>query len=187
MRRLLVTAASGAVLLLGAGCSTDTSGDTAPPAGATTAAAPAPAPAAPGGSAAPEAAPATTEPGGKAGNPGDAALAADTDAICKQAVKVSGETVTAFARESKQLAKAKNSAGRPATDQAAAGVQRRLESWSYALGSLSELTTDAALKKSFGTLSGKVEKLSRAEDPSTVEQSQLRAVQNDVEKACAAR
>ncbi len=189
MRRLLAAAASGAVLLLGAGCSTDKSGDTAaaPAPAAAPSATTAAAPAATGSTGGAPADPAATDGGGKAVSPGDAALAANTPAICKQATKVSGETVTAFARDAKALATAKQSADKFAAEQATAGVQRRLQSWSYALESLSGLTSDAALKKSFGSLSYKVEKLSQTKDVSTVKQSQLRAVQNDVEKACAAR
>jgi hypothetical protein len=186
MRRLLVAAASGAVLLLGAGCSTDKSGDAAPAPGLTATARPA-APTVTGGSGAPGAAPATTDAGGKAVSPGDAALAANTDAICKQATTVSSESVAAFASESKQLAAAKKAADPVAAQRTTAQVQRRLQSWSYALRSLSELTSDAALKKSFGTLGGKVEKLSQAKDPATVKQSELRAVRDDVAKACSAR
>ncbi len=187
MRRLLVAAVSGAVLLLGAGCSTDKTDDTA----ATPTAGPVPAPVAPGASAA---APATGASGGPAatggsGGPagsGDAALARNTDAICDQATRVSRDAVAGFAADVKLLEKAKRSDEPATVTQAGTQAQRRLEGWAYALRDLSGLTADNGLKASFGGLSGKVEKLSRSEDLTKVSAGQLSAISGDVKKACSA-
>ncbi|GAA0812437.1 hypothetical protein [Spirilliplanes yamanashiensis] len=176
MRRLLVAAASGAVLLLGAGCSTDPA--------ATPDAAPAPTnAAAPTSAAAPAPAPSTTDKSGKPVNAGDAALASNTGAICGQANKVSGVAAASFARESGLLADSK---GKPEAQRVEERVQRGLEGWAFALRDLGNLTDDAALKKALGTQGDKVQKLSEG-DLHKIKESQLTAIGNDVEKACAGK
>ena len=177
MRRLLVAAASGAVLLLGAGCSTDKAAETDAVPAPTGAVAPTVAPS----GAAP--APSTTDASGKPVNAGDAALASNTDAICNQATKVSGSAAAAFAREAGTLADSK---GKPDAQRVEERVQRGLEGWAYALRDLGNLTDDGALKKALGTQGDKVQKLSEG-DLHKVKESQLTAIGNDVEKACASK
>ena len=173
MRRLLVAAASGAVLLLGAGCSTDKAAETD--------AAPAPTAAVAPTGAAP--APSVTDASGKPVNAGDAALASNAAAICNQATKVSGAAATTLAREAGDLAGVK---GEPDARAAETQVRRGLEGWAFALRDLGNLTDDAALKKALGTQGGKVQKLSEG-DLYKIKESQLKAIGKDVEKACAGK
>lgn len=173
MRRLLVAAASGAVLLLGAGCSTDKAAEPA--------AAPAPTGAVAPTGAAP--APSVTDAAGKPVDAGDAGLASNTDAICTQATKVSGAAVTTFTRDAGALADNK---GKPEAQRVEERVRRGLEGWAFALRDLGNLTDDGALKKAFGTQSGKVQKLSEG-DLYKVRESQLTAIGKDVDKACAGK
>ena len=184
MRRLLAAAASSAVLLLGAGCSTDTSGDT--PSAEATAGTAAPAPG-PGASAGATGAPGTTggtDAGGTtAANPGDAALAANTGAICTQATKVSGSAVSGFAVTAKDLAAQK---GKNTAVQVETKARRDLEGWAFALRDLGGLTTDGALKKSLGGLSGEVVKLSEG-DLYKIKNSTIEDIRKRVDTACSGK
>jgi hypothetical protein len=166
MRRLLATAASGAVLLLGAGCSTEPTAAPAP----TVAGAAAASTAAPGASAGP--------------NAGDAALAANTPAICNEAKKVSGAGVANIANGKKEIADAaKSNADAKARAQELA--EHAVDQWSYALGDLGKTVADAQVKKDLTSISAEVAKLKAT--VAKVDDAKVAALSKKVETACAGK
>jgi hypothetical protein len=175
MRRLLAAAACGAVLLLGAGCTADSSPEPA----VTTAA---PVPSAGGGPAGASGAPGASG----AANPGDVALATNLSAICNQATKVSGSSIANFASNAEDLKKAAAGSDKNELAKAAARSQGPVQNWSFAMKNLGQLVADAGLKDAFGKAGDELEKLG-ATDPTKIDQAKLTEVQGNIAKACAGK
>ena len=173
MRRLLATAASGAVLLLGAGCSTDpdAAAPVVPPAGASASA---------GVSAA---APGGASSGASAGAQpaGDAALSSNTEAICTSASKAGGAAAVTFAADLKLLVDASSSQDPDAAAKARQKVERDVDQWSFALADLSNLVSDKAVKKALGDLSKEVGALKG--DIQKIDSGKVAALQEKLDKA----
>jgi hypothetical protein len=170
MRRLWATAASGAVLLLSAGCSTEPAATGAPT--------PAVVPATP-------AAPTGASTGASAGpNAGDVALAGNTPAICSQAAKVSGQAAATFAADLKQLVDASTAKDKNLAATAKAKVQHDVEGWSYALGDLANLVADAKVKKALGDMSAAIGKLKG--DVEKIDEATLTSLRQQLDQACGA-
>jgi hypothetical protein len=170
MRRLWATAASGAVLLLSAGCSTEpgTSGSAAPAAPTTGAAVSGPAP-----SARASGVPQTT---------GDAALAGNTGAVCSQAARLSGQAAAAYAENLKILVDASSAKNKDLTAKAKEETERDIESWSFALADLSKLVADPGVKKALGDMSKQVVKLKA--DVQKIDDAELAKVRATLDTAC---
>ncbi|RSM51088.1 hypothetical protein DMB66_42680 [Actinoplanes sp. ATCC 53533] len=160
MRRLLcATAVSGALLLLGAGCSSDDQAGTTA----------APAPLASGASA-PAVGGATTSSAPAAGpGPGDVALAGNSDAICQQAAKTGADAAGTFAEDLKLRIDAESAQDADQVAKAKAKTTRDVENYAYALTDMSKLASEPALKaaladmgKQVATLRGDVLKMDAA-------------------------
>jgi len=160
MRRLLcVTAVSGALLLFGAGCSSDDqAGTTAAPTPLVSDAA---APAAGGGAtvSAPAAVPGS----------GDVALAGNSAAICQQAAKTGAGAAENFAADLKLRIDAESAQDADQVAKAKAKTTRDVENYAYALTDMSKLASEPALKaaladmgKQVTTLKGDVLKMDAA-------------------------
>jgi len=158
MRRLLcATAVSGALLLFGAGCSSDDqAGTTAAP---TPLASGAAAPAAGGAASASAAVP----------GPGDVALAGNSAAICQQAAKTGAGAAENFAADLKLRIDAESAQDADQVAKAKAKTTRDVENYAYALTDMSKLASEPALKaaladmgKQVTTLKGDVLKMDAA-------------------------
>jgi hypothetical protein len=172
MRRLWATAVSGAVLLLSAGCSTET-----PSAGA-------PTPAAPASVGAPTAAaPPTASTGASAGpDAGDVALAGNTDAICNQASKVGGNAAATYATNKKILVDAEKAKDKDLAQKAEAKAVRDVQSWAYALEDMSKLVADKAVKEALSDMSKDVVKLKG--DVKKINDATFTKLSSKLDKAC---
>ena len=174
MRRLLcATALSGTVLLLGSGCSADEPGPTAAPPPAASAATPttsggatASAPAAKGG----------------AGDAGDAALSGNSDAICQQAAKTSGDAARNFAQDLKLLIDAESAKDADQVAKAKAKTSRDVENYSYALTDMAQLAADPALKTALADMGKQVKALEG--DVRKLDAAQLTKLRDTLDKAC---
>lgn len=180
MRRLCAAAASGVILLFGAGCSTDKTADnpTVAAPGATTA-----------GPAASAGAAASVAPGGASAgavNPGDAALAADSGAICNQATKVSGSALSHFATAARDLKEANAGSNAQAKAGAAESFKTNLQNWRFALDNLHQLVADQKLKADFGKQRDAIDKLLKG-DPAKVTEAQVAAINKDITTTCAGK
>lgn len=175
MRRLAVVAVASAALFAFTACSSS-SGTADEPAQATPPVAAAP----PGTSAAPDApAPASAAPdGGGDAEAGDAALAADTEAICRQATTTGGNFAANYLKNLDAMIKA----GSAADERATAQLGRDVANYAYALKDMARLTTDPALKKALGDAGGQVEKLTG--DPTEIDEAKLAAVSATLDKVC---
>ncbi|MET8151851.1 hypothetical protein ACIBSW_40095 [Actinoplanes sp. NPDC049668] len=172
MRRLLsATAASGALLLLGAGCS---SGKVAE----NTTAAPVPAIPAPGAS--------TPASGASAGAalPGeaDAALSGNSEAICQQAAKTGGDAAKNFAQDLKLLIDAETSQDKDSVVKAKQKTARDVENYSFALKDMSKLAADPKLKAALADMGSQVTALKG--DVRKIDSERLDKLQKTLDKAC---
>jgi hypothetical protein len=169
MRRLWATAASGAVLLLSAGCSTD------PPVTGS----PTPAP---------PASVAVGVPGASAGasagvpDPGDVALAGNTAAICEQATKVTAQAVRQYTQNKKNLTDAATAKDADLVAKAKAQAERDVQNWSFALKDLSGLVADTTVKKALAEVSTQITKFDA--DIQKISSKSFASVQAKVAKAC---
>ena len=175
MRHLLyATAVSGALLLLGTGCSSDEpAGTTAAPAPAASAA---PAPATSGGATSTGSAPAA------AGGGGDAALSGNSEAICQQAAKTGGDAAKNFAQDLKLLIDAESAKDADQVAKAKAKTTRDVENYSFALTDMSKLAADPALKAALADMGKQVKALKG--DVRKLDTAQLTKLQETLDKAC---
>ncbi|BFU46421.1 hypothetical protein [Krasilnikovia sp. MM14-A1004] len=174
MRRLRLTAVSGALVLLGAGCSSGPD-VTTPPAGT-----PAVAPAAP-----------STGPGGPApaagatpsrAAAGDAALKGNSAAICDQATTTGAHAGATFAQDLKLLIDAESGQDSAAVSQARAKTTRDVQNYAYALADMGKLASEPDLKKALTTMSKQVGALKG--DVRKLDATKLAALQTTLDKAC---
>lgn len=173
MRRLLcATALSGALLLSGAGCSTDE------PDGAAVG----PAPAASGaGPATSGGVTSTSAPATSAGS-GDAALSGNTDAICQQAAKTGGDSAKNFAEDLKLLIDAETAKDADQVAKAKAKTTRDVENYSFALTDMSKLASDPTLKAALADMGKQVKALKG--DVRKLDAAKFSKLQETLEKAC---
>jgi len=175
MRRLLCTTAlSGALLLLGAGCSADE------PADSTDAQAPAVS-----GAATPSAADGSTGPApadGPSAGSGDAALSGNSEAICQQAAKTGGDAAKNFAQDLKLLIDAKSAQDADQVAKARAKTTRDVQNYSYALTDMSKLAADPALKAALADMGKQVTALGG--DVTKLDADRLAKLQETLDKAC---
>ncbi len=172
MRRLLVLTS---VILLAAGCSTDTSGTEQT-------AAPAPVP---GGSAPAASAPAPDTAGGAqsgGAKGGDAALKGNTAAICNQAAKTSGDFAATFAQNLKLQINAASAKDAAAAQQAEQKSIRDVQNYSYALTDMSKLAADKTVAKALGDMGKQVGAFKA--DISKIDEEKLAALRTTLDKAC---
>ena len=173
MRRLLcATALSGALLLSGAGCSTDEPDGGVGPAAAASGAGPATS----GGAATSTSAPATS-----AGS-GDAALSGNTDAICQQAAKTGGDSAKNFSEDIKLLIDAETAKDADQVAKAKAKTTRDVDNYSFALTDMSKLAADPALKAALADMGKQVKALKG--DVRKLDAAQLTKLQATLDKAC---
>jgi hypothetical protein len=179
MRRLLLAAAIGAVVLGTAGCSIDKT-----PSAAVTPQAAAPAGAGaslPGGA---SSAPANgSKPGGAAGaNAGDAALAGNTQAICNQAAKTGGQFGSMFAQDLKLLIDAESAKDQDLSGKVKQKTARDVENYSFALNDLSKLAADPTVKQALADMSRQVTALKG--DVRKIDDKKLDGLRATLDKAC---
>lgn len=158
MRRLWATAASGAIILLSAGCTTE-------PAATTTAGAAPP-------SAAIEA----------SGTAGDAALAANTPAVCSQASKTSADAAVRLAQNLKSEAEAASSKDKLLLEKAQQQTQRDVQNWGSALTDLSGLVANATVKKALGDMGKEITQLKG--DAEKLDAVKIASLQKTLTTAC---
>ncbi|WP_433828847.1 hypothetical protein ACQP2E_05900 [Actinoplanes sp. CA-015351] len=180
MRTHLYAAAGLSALLLAVGgCSGDDSGTTAAPAAGA------------GSTVAGTAAEATsttgaTDPGAAAdptaskvsGKAGDAALAADTEAICAQASRTSAEFGKIFIEDYNRVLQLSGQAKTDAEQKAT----RDVENFSYALLDMSKLAADSGLKKALAAMGDQVTALKG--DLADLDDKKLVGLHATLDKAC---
>ncbi|GAA4598909.1 hypothetical protein BJY16_002888 [Actinoplanes octamycinicus] len=166
MRRHLAAAAALSFALLAAGCS---GGDEQEP----TAAAPTPA-----GTAA-AATTAAADPAVAAS--ADAALSADTKAICAQAARTGESFGTNFAADYQVYLGAK-AQGAEAKARAKEKVTRTVDGYSFALLDMSKLTSDPSLKKALAAMGAQVTALKG--DFAKIDDKRLAEISGKLAKAC---
>lgn len=172
MRRLLcATAVSGALLLLGAGCSSDD------PAGST--AAPTPLASAGAGSAA---APASGAPASGDVAVGEVALPGNSEVICVQAAKAAGDAGQSFAQDLKLLIDAQSAQDAGRVAKAKAKTARDVGDYSHTLTELAKSASEPALKAALTDLGEQVTALGG--DVFTIDAAQLTALRETLDKAC---
>jgi hypothetical protein len=140
---------------------------------------PAPVAPAPTSAAASAAAP---SPGRSGAAGGDAALSKDTKAICAQAERLTTQFGATFAQDLKQLidsTTAENKAMRAEVEQK---TQRDVQSFSFALGDLSRLASDADVKKALAGMSKEVTALNG--DVKKLDADRLGELGDKLDKAC---
>jgi hypothetical protein len=177
MRRLWATAASGAVILLSAGCSTEPATPAAAPAPAST-----PSVAASTPSVADPAASASSAAGSAAPKQGDAALGGNSEAICAQANRVSSQAAATFAADLKLLAEASTAKDPAGLQRAKAQTDRDVQSWAFALKDMSGLATEANLKKALADMSAQVTTFKG--DVQKIDEAKLVKLHETLDKAC---
>jgi hypothetical protein len=174
MRRLLcATAVSGALLLSGAGCSSDEPDGSA--------VGPAPAASGPAAATSGGAVTSTSAPATSAGS-GDAALSGNTDAICQQAAKTGGDSAKNFAEDLKLLIDAETAKDADQVAKAKAKTTRDVENYSFALTDMSKLASDPTLKAALADMGKQVKALKG--DVRKLDTAQLTKLQTTLEKAC---
>lgn len=181
MRRLLcVAAVSGAVLLLGAGCSAD--GQAGPTAAPTPLASGAAAPATGGG--APGSAPAAAPGSASAAAPGsgDAALAGNSEAICQQAARAGAAAGENFAGDLKLLIDAESAQNAGQVAQAKAKTARDVENYSSALTDMARLASEPALKAALADMGKQVTALKG--DVRKIDADRLTKLRETLDRAC---
>ena len=176
MRRSLAAAALTGVLLLGAGCSTGDTDNTASGNGVTPAAGP-------GSATAASAAGATsTGPGGAGQTAGDAALAGNTDAICTQAAKTGGQFAATFAADLKLLIDAESAQDKDQIAKVKAKTSRDVDNYSFALADMSKLAADPALKRALADMGEQVSVLKG--DVRKLDEEKLASLRTTLDSAC---
>ena len=171
MRRLLcATAVSGALLLLGAGCSSSADDTTAAPTPAASGAA------VPSGSGSPASAGAGSQ------SAGDAALSGNTAAICDQAAKTGGDAATNFVQDLKLLIDAESAQDQDLVAKAREKTTRDVENYSYALTDMSKLASDPTLKAALADMGKQVTALKG--DVRKLDAERLAKLQATLDKAC---
>ncbi|BCJ44925.1 hypothetical protein GCM10010168_85010 [Actinoplanes ianthinogenes] len=166
MRRHFAAVAALSFALLGAGCS---GGDKQEP----TAAAPTPAT---------DTAAATTAAADPAvAASADAALSADTKAICAQAERTGESFGTNFAADY-QVFKGAKAQGAEARARAKEKVARTVDGYAYALLDMSKLTSDPSLKKALASMGAQVTALKG--DFAKIDDKQLAGISAKLAKAC---
>ena len=169
MRRLLcATAVSGALILLGAGCSSGKAAED-------TTAAPVPAISAPADGSAPAA-------GAALPGEADAALSGNSGAICQQAAKTGGDAAKNFAQDLKLLIDAESSQDKDLVIKAKQKTARDVENYSFALKDMSKLAADPKLKAALADMGSQVTALKG--DVRKVDADQLAKLQVTLDKAC---
>jgi hypothetical protein len=193
MRRLLLAAAIGAVVLGAAGCSTDQTpsagvtpqagvpagaGATLP--GAVLPGASLPGASLPGGASAPANG---SKPGGAAGaNAGDAALAGNTQAICNQAAKTGGQFGSMFAQDVKLLIDAESAKDQDLSGKVKQKTARDVENYSFALNDMSKLAADPTVKQALADMSKQMTALKG--DVRKIDDKKLDQLRATLDKAC---
>ena len=175
MRRLLVLTS---VILLAAGCSTGKSGDEPP-------AAPAPIPGSSAPAAAGDAGTAASAAPGKstaADGGGDAALKNNTEAICNQASKTSGDFASILAGNVKLAGDAASAKDAVAKQRAEQKMVRDVQNYSYALIDMSKLAGDKAVSTALAGLGEKVGTFKG--DATKMNAHQLGEIRATLDKAC---
>jgi hypothetical protein len=170
MRRLWATAASGAVILLSAGCSTEPAAPAAAPAAAPTPSVAAPAPSA------------SSAAGSTAPDKGDAALSGNSEAICAQANRVSSQAAATYAADLKALVEASTAKDPVVLQRAKEQTDRDVQSWAYALRDMSGLASDANLKKALADMSTQVTAFKG--DVQKIDEAKLVKLHETLDKAC---
>ncbi|WP_229076487.1 hypothetical protein [Actinoplanes sp. DH11] len=182
--RIHIHAAAGlsALLLALAGCSGGDSGD-AGDSGATAAAPVATAPAGASAASAAASAPAAGESTGKGGTPakGDAALSADSEAICEQASRTSTAFGQTFAEDYRLLTEAAGQGGQAKTN-AEQKAARDVQNFSFALHDMAKLAADAKLKDALAAMGDQVTALKG--DLEKLDDKKLAALHATLDKAC---
>jgi hypothetical protein len=171
MRRLWATAASGAIILLSAGCTTEpaaTTGAPTPAAGAATTAATA------------TGAPSVSAP--PPGPAGDKALAGNTPAICSQAAKTSGDAAARLTQNLKSEADAASSKDKLLVEKAQQQTQRDVQNWGSALTDMSGLVADGTVKKALGDMGKEVTQLKG--DAKKLDAAKIASLQKTLTEAC---
>ncbi|GAB1690048.1 hypothetical protein [Krasilnikovia sp. M28-CT-15] len=176
MRRLCrLTAVSGALVLLGAGCSAGPD-PVAQPA-ATPAVAPAAPSTAPGG-----APPAAGAASGTAAPAGDVALKGNSAAICDQASTTGAHAGVTFAQDLKLLIDVETAQDGAAVSQARAKTTRDVQNYAHALADMGKLASEPALKKALTTMSKQVGALKG--DVRKLDATRLAALRATLDTAC---
>jgi hypothetical protein len=170
MRRLLLAAAVGAVVLGAAGCSTDKTptATATPPVGFT----PQPGASAPAGAAKP----------GAAGATGDAALSGNTQAICNQAAKTGGQFGSMFAQDLKLLIDAESAKDTDMSGKVRQKTARDVENYSFALNDMSKLAADPVVKQALADMSKQVTALKG--DVRKIDDKKLDKLRGTLDQAC---
>jgi len=168
-------------VLAAAGCSTAPDANATPgvtlPAGATS-------PAAAGTGAA--TGPTPPSPGAKpalTGNAGDTALAGNTQAICNQAQKTTGQFASMWGQDRKLLEDAKNAKDQPdLVSKVQEKSTRDVDNYAFALTDMSKLVADAKVKQALADTSKQVTALRG--DVQKIDQSKLDGWSGALRKAC---
>ncbi|RAK39962.1 hypothetical protein B0I29_104504 [Actinoplanes lutulentus] len=177
---LYAVAGLSALLLAVGGCSGGDSGTSAAPAagaGSTAAA---------GTAAEATSTAAVTDPGAAAdpaaskvaGKTGDAALAADTEAICAQASRTSAQFGKIFIEDYNRVLELSGQAKTDAEQKAT----RDVENFSYALLDMSKLAADSGLKKALAAMGDQVTALKG--DLADLDDKKLAGLHATLDKAC---
>ena len=123
---------------------------------------------------------AATTAAGKTTTDGDAALSSDTEAICKQAAKVSTDFGATFAADRLLIkTSAKNPQARTEAEQKAA---RYVRNFSHALLDMAKLVDDPKVKKALGAMGAEVTALKG--DVAKIDDKKLAGLQATLDKAC---
>ncbi|MEU4695017.1 hypothetical protein [Actinoplanes sp. NPDC023714] len=183
MRTHLYAAAGLSALLLAlSGCSGGSSEETPAAAGTVAAETPATATTTTSAAAADPTAEATGGTKSKSGGKtGDAALAADTEAICEQASRTSTSFGKTFAEDYKLLTEASKSGGQAKAD-AEQKAKRDVENFSYALIDMSKLASDKAVKKALAAMGDEVTELKG--DLEKLDDEKLAGLHATLDEAC---
>jgi hypothetical protein len=179
MRRLLAAALLTGALVAVGGCSADKTDKADQPADTATFG-PAPSDASSG----------TTGlggPSGPAGDPGrqaagDAALAGNTAAICKQAAKTGGQFASMFAQDRKLLAAAASTHDKDQAAKATEKASRDVDNYSFALLDMAKLAANPPLKKALGEMGNEVSAVKG--DVTKLDDKKVAALQATLDKAC---
>ena len=175
MRPYLIAAA---LLLAVGGCSANDRTEAAP--ASAPSAADRPAAAGEAGTAGATPGAAATTAAGKTTTDGDAALSSDTEAICKQAAKVSTDFGTTFAADRLLIkTSAKNPQARTEAEQKAA---RDVRNFSFALLDMSKLAADPQVKKALAAMGGEVTALKG--DLERISDKKLAGLHAKLDRAC---
>ncbi|SDT67806.1 hypothetical protein [Actinoplanes derwentensis] len=113
--------------------------------------------------------------------PTDAALSADTEAICAQAGRTSASFGKTFAEDYQLLIQAAGE-GAEAKSRAQEKVSRDMANFSYALLDMSKLAADPQVKKALAAMGAEVTALKG--DVAKIDDKKLAGLQGTLDKAC---